>query len=85
MLGPAETSGARMSERFEVPCMSQWELADERPVQIGYSQAAGADGPLTRAELAQFSIELGERRSAWMDACDMHLHDLMRAHKGGWR
>jgi hypothetical protein len=71
---------------ISVPTAGQWSLADERSTLTGYSQAAGADGPLSRAELAAFSIELGDRRSTWMDACELHLADLMRNHRGGgWR
>jgi hypothetical protein len=53
-----------MSEHFEVPCSEMWELAEERPVLTGYSQAAGADGPLTGCERRAFAREIGERRKA---------------------
>jgi hypothetical protein len=62
-----------------------WSLADELPVKSGYSLGSGADGPLTRDEIAAYSREIGERREAWRDACDAHLADLYRAHEGAWR
>jgi hypothetical protein len=75
-----------MSEGLSVPTEGTWSLATERATHSGYSYAAGADGPLTRAEIAQFDVELGWRLANWREASDAHLADLMRFHRGGgWR
>jgi hypothetical protein len=74
-----------MTERFEVPCGAMWSLAAERATHIGYSYAAGADGPLSRDEIAQFGQELGARAERWRIACDLHWLDLRRFHSRGWR
>jgi len=74
-----------MIEGVSVPTEGMWSLADERPVLVGYSQGAAAEPPLTRDELARFSQELGNRRERWRVANELHLLDLYRAHKGGWK
>ena len=60
-------------------------MAAERPTHIGYSQASGAKGPLTRDEVVGFAQEIGDRRERWRDACDAHLWDLYLAHPNGIR
>jgi hypothetical protein len=62
-----------------------WSLADELPVKSGYSLGSGADGPLTRDEIATFGHELGARAERWRIACELHSLDLAKWHEGGWK
>jgi hypothetical protein len=74
-----------MSEGLSVPTEGAWSLAAERATHVGYSYAAGADGPLSREEIATFGQELGARAERWRIASDLHLLDMMRFHSRGWR
>ena len=74
-----------MSETISVPAMGIWDLAAERATHVGYPMAAGADGPLSREEIATFGQELGARAERWRIASDLHLLDMMRFHSRGWR
>jgi len=58
-----------------------------RPVEWKKRGAAsGADGPLTRDEIAQFGQELGARAERWRIACELHWLDLAKWHEGGgWK
>ena len=74
-----------MIDNISIASDGMWALAAERPNHVGYSQAAAAEGPLTRDEVVALSREIGERREAWRDACDAHLWDLYLAHPNGIR
>jgi len=74
-----------MAEGVCVPTDGMWSLADELPVKSGYSLGSGADGPLSREEIATFGQELGARAERWRIASDLHLLDMMRFHSRGWR
>ena len=74
-----------MAEGLSIPTEGAWSLAAERATHVGYSYAAGADGPLSREEIATFGQELGARAERWRIASDLHLLDMMRFHSRGWR
>jgi len=74
-----------VAEGLSIPTEGAWSLAAERATHVGYSYAAGADGPLSREEIATFGQELGARAERWRIASDLHLLDMMRFHSRGWR
>ena len=75
-----------MAEGLSIPTEGAWSLAAERATHVGYSYAAGADGPLSREEIAQFGQELGARAERWRIACELHWLDLAKWHEGGgWK
>jgi len=84
-MAPDETSGARMSDGFDVPCSGMWEFAADKASHVFYPDRALVDPPLTGVERKAFAQEIGNRREAWRDACDAHLWDLYRAQPNGIR
>jgi hypothetical protein len=74
-----------MAEGVSIPTEGVWSLAADRQTLVGYSYAAGADGPLTREEIATFGQELGARGERWRIACELHWLDLAKWHKNGWK
>jgi hypothetical protein len=67
---------------FEIPCSSQWELAESRSAVAHLPEHWNAM-PLTRVEIEEFSLEDRERREAWRAACKGHWDDLVRVYPAG--
>ena len=74
-----------MSEGISIPTEGVWSLAAERATHVGYPMASGADGPLSRDEIAQFGQELGARAERRRIACELHWLDMAKWHKNGWK
>jgi hypothetical protein len=60
-----------------------WELVDDRR-GVEFVPAHYLDRvPLTGAEIEDFSLEIGERRGMWREACKGHLTDLWNTYPNG--
>jgi len=83
-MAPDETSGARMSDGFDVPCSGMWEFAADKASHVFYPDRALVDPPLTGVERKAFAQEIGNRREAWRDACDAHLWTCIAHNRTGF-
>jgi hypothetical protein len=66
-----------------VPCLSQWELAENLPGVLVREERPMSRKPLTRKESKFYSQEISERRVTERTACEQHLADLWRAYPKG--